>query len=133
MTLSSQAELESSTNSHASTNSVPSPTRIHLTQAFHDLSQHFPASPPLKSGHSDNRQPTYRRMAGRPEDIRVDSIRHNRYVTQATYLRVQILTLHFGYSNDLVTRMNERGERFAQVKGPGDIQTKSGMLCQEDK
>jgi hypothetical protein len=72
-------------------------------------------------------------MAGGPKDIRVNSIRHNRYVTQAAHLRLQILALHFGYSDDLVTCMNERGERFAQVKGPDDIQTKSGMLRQENQ
>jgi hypothetical protein len=72
-------------------------------------------------------------MAGGPEDIRINSFRHDCSITQAAHPRVQILTLHFGYGDDLVARMNKRGERFAHVKGPDDIQTKSGMLCQENQ
>jgi hypothetical protein len=60
-------------------------------------------------------------MAGGLEDISVDFIRHDCYVTKAAHPRVQILALHFGYGNDLVARMNEWRERFAQVKDPNDI------------
>jgi hypothetical protein len=95
---------------------------------LHDLGQYFPASLSLKSGHGDklsaNLPADGRRMAGGPDDIRVDSIRYDRYVTQVAHPGLQILALHFGYGDDLVARMNERGERFAQVKGPDDIQTK---------
>jgi hypothetical protein len=63
-------------------------------------------------------------MAGGPEDIRVNSIQHDHDITQVAHRPLQILTLHFGYGDDLVACMNERGEHFAQVKDPDDIQTK---------
>jgi hypothetical protein len=46
-------------------------------------------------------------MTGGPEDTKTDSIRQDRYITQAAYHGVQILALQFGYGDGLVARMSK--------------------------